>query len=122
MEWSACSDEYEKLVIRMTTPRFVSLKTFISLPLFFSFFFRKFFSSFFAVLACLFEFHHLHCHIFVIFSFDLFLAPNLVINCTKSLTIYLFIYFYLVKLKLLTLKFLLSIFLKPVTKPTAHMV
>jgi hypothetical protein len=31
MEWSACSDEYEKLVIRMTTPRFVSLKTFMSL-------------------------------------------------------------------------------------------
>jgi len=33
MEWSACLDEYEKLVIRMTTPRLVSFKIFISLLL-----------------------------------------------------------------------------------------
>ena len=44
MEWSACLDEYEKLVIRMTTPRLVSFKIFISLllPTFDYFFFKAF--------------------------------------------------------------------------------
>jgi len=44
MEWSACLDEYEKLVIRMTTPRLVSFKIFISLllPTFEIFFLKAF--------------------------------------------------------------------------------
>ena len=67
MEWSACLDEYEKLVIRMTTPRLVSFKIFISLVLpSFDFFFIKSFSWVYLLfLPSLFEFHCFSCQLFL---------------------------------------------------------